>query len=438
MSMSVRAAPAEVRASARNASTETTAIRRWSVLALLAVGAVIAFVDRTSIASVLAVPSFNHQFRLSNINRGELASAFFWSYAVLQIPMGWVVDRFGVKRPYAIMFGLWCLASAGTGLMTTFAGLVTMRLLTGAGEAIVVPASYRWIRSNFPEERAGFAVGLYMIGTKIGPAIGAPVATWLILQHDWRYMFLICGAVGLLWLVPWLLLVRNDRRTAEQAVTRRAVAAAVPIRRVLASPLIWGTIIINFCYNYFVFYDMTWMPSYLVERRGLSLHTMSLYSFFSFIGIAIVALLTGWLADVLIGRGGDAVRVRKFFVVVGFMLACTELLGAYTHSLDVALFWNVVSLSGLGFATANHLALCRLTLIPAPLVGIVTGIQNTSTSIAGIIAPILSGWLLQVSGGYVAPMLVIFFFLVVGALTCIVLLQRRWAPVVPAELGAAA
>ncbi len=104
--------------------------------------------------------------------------------------------------------------------------------------------------------------------------------------------------------------------------------------------------------------------------------------------------------------------------------------GARTDSLDWALFWNVVSLSGLGFATANHLALCRLTLIPAPAVGLVTGVQNVSTSLAGIVAPILSGWLKQVGGGYELPMQVIFVFMLLGGFTCVVLLRRKYAPVI--------
>ncbi|WP_198912695.1 MFS transporter [Acetobacter musti] len=429
--MSVQSASPEVRASARTGATETMAFRRWSVLILLSLGAVIAFIDRTSIASVLAVGTFRVQFHLTDLDRGALASAFFWSYALLQIPMGWIVDRYGVKFPYAIMFGVWCVASACTGLMSTFSGLIIMRIFTGVGESIVVPASYRWIRANFTEDRSGFAVGIYMIGTKIGPAVGAPLAAWLIVQHSWRFMFLLCGVVGLLWLVPWMLLARND--SSGRGVAAKAAAKAIPLRNVLSSPLVWGTIIINFCYNYFVFYCMTWMPAYLVEQRGLSLRTMGLYSFFSFGGIALVALASGWAADVLIRRGHDAVVVRKAFVIAGFALACTELLGAVSHSLNGALFWNVVSLSGLGFATANHLALCRLTLIPAPAVGLVTGIQNVSTSLAGIVAPLLSGWLLEWSGGYRAPMEVIFVFLVVGAVTCIVLLRRRWAPVLPDE-----
>jgi cyanate permease len=216
------------------------------------------------------------------------------------------------------------------------------------------------------------------------------------------------------------------------AKRRANVAGAIPFRNIMASPVIWGTIIINFCYNYFVFYCMTWMPAYFVEQRHVSLTKMGLFSFFSFAGIAIVAVLAGWVADLIIKRGGDPVFVRKAFIIAGFAIACTELIGVRSSSTQGALFWAIVSLSGIGLATANHLALCRMTLIPAAAVGLVSGVQNVSTSLAGIVGPILSGWLKQTSGGYEAPMMAIFFFLVLGGLTCLVLLRPEWAPKVPA------
>jgi ACS family D-galactonate transporter-like MFS transporter len=406
--------------------------RRWIIVGLLSIGAVIAFVSRTNISAALAYQPFIQTFHLSDIDRGTLNSAFFWSYAALQIPMGWLVDRYGVKIPYAISLVIWCLASAVTGLTRSVSELTTLREITGAGEAIVTPASFRWMRQNFSENESGLAVGIYMLGTKIGPAIGAPIAVWLITLYDWHLMFMIIGLAGLIWLIPWMLLVKNDRPKVVRGSAAKPQAGAVPFRNIMASPVVWGTIIINFCYNYFVFYCMTWMPAYFVEQRHVSLTKMGLFSFFSFAGIAIVALLAGWAADLIIRRGGNAVFVRKAFIISGFAIACTELIGVGSSSVEGALFWAVVSLSGIGLATANHLALCRMTLIPAPAVGLVTGVQNTSTSLAGIVGPLLSGWLLQTTGGYKAPMMAIFFFLVLGGLTCLVLLRPEWAPKVPA------
>ena len=411
--------------------TVSTSGKSWIILALLSLGVMIAFIDRMNISSVLASKSFDEGFHFSNIQRGWINSVFFWSYALFQIPLGRMVDKYGVKTPYTICFVLWCAASAAIGLTTTLAQLIILRLIIGAAEAVVVPASYRWIRDNFGESRNGTAVGLYMFGNKLGPAIGAPVAAWLIVDTGWRAMFLLTGLLGALWLIPWALLVKNDlpKGEASRAATRRA--AAISLGSIMASPLVWGTMIICFCYNYFTFYCMTWMPAYLVQERGLSLESMGLYSFFSFAGIAIVALVSGWTADQLIARGRDPVIVRKAFVVAGFVLASTVVLGAYAHSLPMALFWNVASLSALGLTSANNLALCRLTLIPAPAVGTVTGVQQVATALAGIVAPILSGWLLHTSDGYTLPMQVIFGVLLIGAAACLLLLRPEWAPKMP-------
>ena len=259
--------------------------------------------------------------------------------------------------------------------------------------------------------------------------IGAPLAAWLILKYDWQLMFLAIGLIGLVWLIPWMLMVKKD---VPKAQAGKKKAAALPVSAILSSPVVWGTIVINFCYNYFVFYCMTWMPAYLVEKRHLSLSKMGAFQFFSFMGIAIVALVSGWAADQIIERGGNPVTVRKAFVVAGFAIAATEIFGASATSLNGALFWALVSLSGLGLATANHLALCRMTLIPPGAVGMVSGIQNVSTSIAGIVGPIISGWLLQTTGSYTAPMQVINVFLVLGLVTCIVVLREKWAPKMPA------
>jgi MFS family permease len=403
-------------------------VRCWGILALLALGVLIAFVDRTSIASAIASPAFVSHFAMSNVDRGWVGAAFFWSYGLVQVPMGWIVDRYGVKRPYTLCFALWCAATAATGMVNTMFTLILMRTLIGAAEAVVIPASYRWIRNNFDEGQNGTAVGIFAMGNKFGPAVGAPLAAWLIGSYDWRLMFIVTGVAGLLWLAPWMLLVKSDLPKPDEMPAIRRRASSVSFASIMASPVVWGGMISNFCYGYFTFYCMTWMPAYLVEERGLSLKQSGLYTFYSFAGIAIVAVAAGWTADRLIERGRNAVRVRKSFVVAGFIGACTVLLGAQAQTLSAALFWNVLSLSFLGLTTANNLALARLTLIPAPAVGLVTGVQQVATSLAGGVAASLSGWLLSVSGGYGLPMFVIFVFLLIGAASTVILLRPQWAP----------
>jgi ACS family D-galactonate transporter-like MFS transporter len=400
---------------------------RWAIIGVLSAGMIIAYVSRSALSVPLALPAFINSFHLSLTDRGVLNSAFFWTYAVLQMPAGWLVDRYGVKFPYFLGFTLWCLASASTALTRSIPQLIMVQVLLGIGQAVVVPSSYRWIRYHFAEKERGLAVALYMTGTKIGPAIGTPLAAWLIGMYDWRVMFVLIGLGGLVWLVPWLWLVKNDDREIARVAAKKDGATPIPFGRIMASPVIWGTIIASFCYMYFVYFCMTWMPAYLMERRHLSLGKMGLYTFFSFAGMATVATLAGWAADVLIGRGHNPVTVRKWFTIAGFTVACTELIGARASSLETALVFAVVSLSGLGLATANYWALTQ-TLIPGAAIGRISGIQNCACSIAGIVAPILTGWLLQKTGSYEAPMMAILVVLLVGVLSYVFMIQEKFVP----------
>jgi len=231
----------------------------------------------------------------------------------------------------------------------------------------------------------------------------------------------------MVWLAPWLLLVRNDDRQLQRAAAKNDGARPIPFSRIMASPVTWGTIIASFCYMYFVYFCITWMPAYFMERRHLSLGKMGLYTFFSFGGMAIVATLAGWAADLLIGRGHNPVTVRKWFTIAGFAVACTELMGARAASLETALIFAVVSLSGLGLATANYWAITQ-TLIPGAAIGRISGVQNCACSVAGIVAPILTGWLLQKTGSYEAPMMAILVVLLVGVFSYVLLIREKYAP----------
>ncbi|MCX6636360.1 MAG: MFS transporter [Acidobacteria bacterium] len=401
--------------------------RRWTIVGMLCAGMMVAYFDRVNLSVVMVLPDFKQRFQLTDTDRGALNSAFFWSYAVLQIPAGWFVDRYGVKLPFAAALGLWSLVSAGTAFSGSVRQLFTLRLLLGVCESVVTPAGMRWIRFNCAENQRGLAVGLYMAAAKFGPAVGVQLATMLMLLYGWRNMFVILGLGCMAWLVPWLLLVRNDDQDLEKASVRQSSAPAVPFTRVIASPVIWGTVVGTFCYQYFVYYCMTWMPAYFVERRNLSLNSMGWYTMFSFTGMAVVAILAGFAADRMIDRGCDPVRVRKGFTIAGFLVASTELIGAMSDSNSVALFFAVFSLSGLGLMTANYWALTQ-TLIPGAAVGRVVGVQNCAANLPGIVAPLLTGWLKQTTGGYEAGTQVIWLFLILGIASYVFLVRPKYVP----------
>lgn len=397
--------------------------KRWTVLALLTIGVVISYIDRMNFSVVLVMKDFQREFQITDADRGLLNSAFFWSYTLLQIPAGWIVDRYGVRIPYAIGFFVWSGVSAATAYLGSTMQMIAARVTLGAGESIAGPASIKWIYSHFPEQRRGFATGVYFSGTKIGLAIGAPVTVWLSQRWGWRGMFLILGLGGMLWLLPWLLLMRRGASVGESA-KRNQVSDGEPVSlwSVLKTPAMWGILLGSFAYQYFVYFCMTWMPAYYVERRHLSLNSMGLFQMFSFAGMAIIAVLAGWLADRLIARGADAVRTRKTFVVLGFLVASTEVIGARAASDQIAIWFAVVSLAGLGLTTANYWVLTQ-ALVPGSVIGRVIGAQNLAANAAGAVAPLFTAWLKTRTGGYEAPLNAVWGFLILGAASYIVLVR---------------
>jgi MFS transporter, ACS family, D-galactonate transporter len=401
-------------------------MRRWLTVFLLAAALVIAYVDRTNLSVALAAAEFKQYFHFSDEQRGFLNSAFFWSYTLLQIPAGFVIDRFGVKRPIAVALFFWCLASAATSVATLLGQLIALRLLLGVAEAVVFPAGLSWIHRNIDEERRGLAAALFVGGTKWGPALGAPLAAWLVGHYGWRIMFQVVGLGGLIWVVPWVLLA-DDGASAPKRV--RQAGGTVPMAALFRSKIIWGTLVGTFCYNYFLFFSITWLPAYFVERRHLSLDSMGVYTFFSFAGTGVVAILAGAAADWLIAGGANAAAVRRGFTIAGLLAASTEVIGALSDSNQVAVFFAIFSMAGLGLATPNYWTLTQ-TLVTRTAAGRVAGLQNTALNLAGIVAPILTGWLKQVTGSYTAPMQAIWVMLIVGIGAYLFLVRRGEADAV--------
>jgi MFS transporter, ACS family, D-galactonate transporter len=386
---------------------------KWAIVILLSLGMVIAYVDRANLSALLGLKSFQLWMRLDDTQRGLLSSAFFWSYALLQIPAGWLVDRYGPKRPYAFGFAIWSLASAASGLVQGMGQLVAARLVLGMGESVSTAASLRWIRLNCAEKERGLATGILFAGTKIGAAIGVPITVALVLHFNWRLMFILSGLGGLLWLVAWLIGAKEE--------TAAGGSQSGPMKQfrmldLLSHPAVAGILLGTFAYNYFIYFCLTWLPAYFTEARHLSPGAMGLYTMFSFGGMAVVGVLAGWMADRFIARGGNPVRVRRLFTMVGFVVASTELIGILSHSNTVALFFAIFSLTGLGLATANYWALTQ-TIFPSSAVGRMVGIQNFASNLSGILAPIITGWLKQKTGGYGAAGWAVLSMLLLGLLS---------------------
>ena len=401
-------------------SNETRNNKRWWVVCWLSLGMVIAYIDRVNLTS--AMPAIGKMMSLDDEQRGMALSAFFWTYTLGQIPSGVLVDRFGVRMLYTAGIALWSIASACTVLTTGLWALVTTRLFVGLGESVVTSSSLRYIRAHFAEKERGFAVGVYMTGTKIGPAIGLPLAGYLVVQLGWQAMFLIMGLGSLMWLGPWLGWVKKDDPAALPAGTG-AGAEKTTIRTALKSSVMWGIIIGTYCYMYFVYYCMTWMPQYFQKTHGMSIEKSNWFGGVSFGGMAAVAAIAGWAADKWIANGGEPIFVRRVFTVSGFVMAAMQTLSVFTDSKELMIGLTIASLCGLGLATANYWALTQ-TLMPG---AVPVAIQNTAANLAGIVAPWLTGWMIKNTGSFDAPIKAVGFWLVLGIFAYSVMVRRREA-----------
>ena len=175
----------------------------WALVFLLVLGMCVSFFDRGNLA--IAAPVLGPALGLTAMQKGLLLSSFFWTYSVLLVPAGWLADRVQVKWLYAAGFLLWSLATLATAAMSTFAGLLAMRLLLGAGETVVYPCNAKILVNAFTEERRGLANALTDLGSRLGPMMGNLLGGLLVAGIGWRGLFTATGASALLWLVPWLL-----------------------------------------------------------------------------------------------------------------------------------------------------------------------------------------------------------------------------------------
>jgi MFS family permease len=392
--------------------------RSWLVIFVLSGATSIAYVDRVLLS--VAAPVMMADLGIGAASTGVLLSAFFWSYTAMQIPAGWLVDRYGAKRVLAIGYAFWSLSCAATGWVTSFSGLVASRLGLGIGESPVYPAGYHLVATAFSERHRGLASAIYADGAKIGPAIGAPLAAWLITAYGWRAMFVTVGLASLVWLVLWWAAAPAHEGGAPGAPSR---ANRAEVLQLLRTREMWGIMLGWFGYLYVFFVYVTWLPGYLVLVRGFTILKAGWYSSLPFITQFIFSLLGGWIADVMIRKGHAPTVVRKTAIGLGLLLGFSIVPAALADSGELALLLFVVALAGMGIAASNMFAMPP-ALAPAGRGGLVGAIQNTAGAFGGVLAPIVTGALYDAMHSFTAALMASGAMLVVSAVGYLVLVPR--------------
>ncbi len=363
------------------------------LIALLSAALLINYVDRGSIST--AAPLLEREFRLAPTQTYLMLSAFFWAYVPSQPLMGWLADRLGAARVLAAGVALWSLSTVLAGTSAGVVQLVALRLLMGIGEATFYPSALALLAQRVSDRHRGRATAIVQFGAQVGPALGTFVGGLLMVRYGWRAMFMVLGLLSLLWLMPWT----GQLRLARPITPARPGGEGPRFGTILRQRALWGTMLGNFCSNYAFYFVFTALPLYLVNERGLGLLAMTRVTSAFYVVDAVSCLATGWLLDAWIRRGATASRAYKTALALSAAGVGTCLIGASgAGALTGAALLLVTGLAdGL-----NNPSVCALTQrFAGPLAtGRWMGVQNATSNTAGIIAPIVTGYLVQVSGHY--------------------------------------
>ena len=398
------------------ASAGVTNRRRWLVVGLLFVASLINYLDRSTISIALALISAD--LRLDPTREGLLLSSFFWSYAFMQVPVGWCADRLNLRWLYAGAFVIWSVAQGMCGLATGLAMLIAFRIVLGIGESIYLPGGTKIVSLLFSSTERGLPCGLFDFGTRIGLVLGGVLIPWLLVPYGWRGTFMLVGFIALLWLPPWLALApRGLSGQYGSPAVSTGRGSATRRRTITFNRNLLGICLGFFCFDYYWYLLVTWLPNYLVTVRHLSIMRAGVYAALPFFVFGASEPIGGWLADRLIAFGWDETRTRKGMVTIAFLTGLLLIPVARVETPTAAILL-VVGGSLVGLATGNLIVILQ-ACAPRDEIGIWTGFENFAGNLGGILAPAATGLIIQKTGSY-------FPAFVLGALVLVTGLLAYW------------
>ena len=401
---------------------------------LLAAAIFINYVDRGNLA--IAAPLLKNELGLSNTQIGMLLSAFFWTYAPMQLLAGWMTERLDVHRVLPAGLALWSIATLLTGMAGGFLVLLALRLVLGVGESVVYPCHAKFLGLRAKEHQRGTANGVTSAGQALGPAFGT-LAGGLVMAHfGWRVVMLGFGALSLLWLWPWMASTWRAPSTVGEAGPGRAPSYATILRRRAAR----GSCLGHFCGNYALYFVLGWLPLYLVKSRGFSLAEMSRIGAAVYGLYALSCALTGWASDRWILAGRSPNFARKFFAVSASLGTAACLFLTVNATAGMSTVWLLCMGIFIGFGSPMIMAIGQSFAGPRAA-GQWMGLQNFVGNLAGILGPILTGVLVDRTGGFGWAFVVAGGISMTGALAYGVIVPRietlEWPETLPGAVLAA-
>ncbi len=395
------------------ASTARRSRARFVVLALLATGTMINYLDRTVLG--IAAPVLTKDLGLTAAVMGLVFSAFSWTYAFAQIPGGLFLDRFGARITYFFSVSLWSVFTVLQGFATGLYSLIAYRFGLGFAEAPCFPTNSRVVATWFPQHERARATGVYTVGEYLGLACFSPALIWLIGAYGWRAPFFATGLAGLVFALVWWVKYRepHESRTVNRAeldyiaqggglVPPQAAGGSsfswARVRALLRFRQIWGACLGQFGGNSTLVFFLTWFPTYLATERQMGWIKLGFYAVMPFLAAAVGVMFGGWLSDALLQRTGSANIARKLPIIAGLLGASTIILANFVDGdvaviaiLSIAFFAQ--GMTGLGWALISDIA-------PKNLMGLTGGVFNFAANLAGIVTPVVIGLIVGLTGSF--------------------------------------
>jgi len=409
---------------------------RWGIAGLLGIGIVINYLDRINIS--VATKPFEQEFHLTQTEMGIILSAYLWSYVLLQVPVGTLLDRFGVKWLVRIGTFVWAVASYMTAIVSGLGLVILSRILLGAAEAPIFPGAAKATGYWFPTKERGLATSAFDAAAKFSNVIGIPLIAVVVTLWGWRSAFYLTGTLSLLYCALFWILYRDPSKSKRLAPEERTyiveggsqqegVTASNPLANLgflLRQPKVWGLTLGFAAYGYSFYLFLSWIPGYLQTQLHMTVLSSGFYTIIPWVVATITDIVIGgWLVDTLIKRGNNPTRVRKTLFTIGLLLGIAVVGAAFTSNANIAILWISIALGGLAFAAPIGWSIPGL-IAPKGTVGTVGSIMNFFNNLAGIVAPILAGFIFDRTGSFAANFLVAGAILVVGIICFLVLLGR--------------
>src|SRR6266567_3159240 len=416
--------------------SEKISRRRWMIALLLGVGVLVNYFDRVNLS--VSRDALQASFGISAVMFGYLSSAYNWTYALLQLPSGLLLDRFGVRRVGIISTMIWSVASFAAAISTGIGSLFGARFLLGIGEAPTFPANSKATGYWFPKDERSLATAMFDSAAKFSSAIGIPLLGLLLLHFGWRWNFAATGFISLLYFALFYAFYRNPSedklltaaerefilRGGAQPEDRARAAKGAPLAYLLRQRKVCGLALGFASYNYTFYLLLTWLPSYLSSALHVDLLHSALYTSVPWLFATFTDLVIGgWLVDALIQRGRSPIRVRQIVLIGGTALGLGILGTAHAQSPVTALFWISMSIGGLSAASPVGWSIPSL-IAPRESVGTLGGILNFCNQLSGIAAPIVTGYVVKATNSFSAAFGAATIFLLIGIAGYIFLLGR--------------